>query len=350
MAAAPEAPSDGAPKGGLSTALEVVKAVALAFFDIFKAPPDEPTGKDAPGLLALGAGGVVGALRGCQVQAVRDGATKDASELVAAPAPWDVVFGGNGTTMLFFITHFGDFNSWEVLQRLRTARREGRLGGASVAVVGIGTIEAGRKLAEFLDLPEGLDLYADASGACHRALGFSQGALPQYADQLNPYFRVFLMLLGVGSPGTIQTVLSGYFGNRDFTAEQTSWVDEALKQGAAQGRFPTRVPRRLPWEAAMPGEDQWVDVADAGSSIWDGRGFGETGLRPFELATVRLQNMVSGIIEHWDELKPPDDELLVQQGGAVVLRNGGEAVYYYRDKGILTYVPLEDALVGMRSA
>lgn len=156
------------------------------------------------------------------------------------------------------------------------------------------------------------------------------------------------MLLGVGSPGTIRTVLSGYFGNSELPTAKTSWVDEALKQGAAQGRFPTTVPQRLPWEAKKLGEEEWVDLATAGSTVWDGRGFGETGLRPFELATVRLQNMVSGIIEHWDELKPPDDELLVQQGGAAVLGASGEAEYFYRDKGILTYVPLEDALAAAR--
>lgn len=331
----------------LSTAFGVIFAILLALLDIFKAPPEESTGKAAPGLAALGAKGVLGALRGCTVQAVRDGGIKDASELAAAAAPWEALFGAKATVLLF-ITHFGDFNSWEVLQQLRTALRESRLGGARIRVVGIGSVKSGRKLAQLLDLPDGLELYADPAGACHQALGFSRGALPQYAETINPYLRVFLMLLGVGSPGTIRTVLSGYFGNNTLSREHTSWVDEALKQGAARGRFPTRVPQRLPWEAAKPGEDQWVDFAAAGSKVWDGRGFGETGLRPFELATVRLQNMVGGIIENWDELKPQDDELLVQQGGAVVLGAGGEAVYFYRDKGILTYAPVEDVLAVAR--
>lgn len=346
------APPDEKPSSNpVSVILGVISAVLGALPDIFKAPPDEPTGRGAPGLAALGDAGVLGALKGCTVQAVCDGSAKDASELgAAAGAPWETLLGSSSARVLLFITHFGDFNSWEVLQQLRTALREDRVGSARVAVVGIGTVESGRKLAKMLELPETLELYADPSGACHAALGFSRGALPEYAEVLNPYLRVFLMLLGVGSPGTIRTVLSGYFGNGALPKEKTSWVDEALKQGAVQGRFPTRVPQRLPWEASKPGEQEWVDLAEAGSQVWDGRGFGETGLRPFELATVRLQNMVGGIIYNWDDLKPPEDELLVQQGGAAVVGGDGQAVYFYRDKGILTYAPVEDVLAAARSA
>lgn len=320
------------------TAGNVLWAVLIALLDIFSAPPEEPTGKDAPGLRALGAAGVLGSLKGCTIEALRDGSAVDAASVAATGA----------TTVLLFVTHFGDFNSWEVAQQLRSAVRANRLGGAKLAVVGIGTVAAGRKFAEMLELPQDVPLYADPRGACHAALGFSNGALPEYREQLNPYLRVFLMLLGVGSPGTIRTVLGGYVGNSSLSKERVAWVDEALKQGAAKGRFPTSVPQRLPWEAKKPGEDDMVELAVAGSAVWDGRGFGETGTRPFELATVRLQNMVSGIIANWNELKPPDDELLVRQGGAVVLDGQGQAVYFCRDKGILTYPPVEDVLAAAR--
>jgi len=323
-----------------ATALDILKNVFFALLDIFKGPPEEATGKDAPGLQALGAGGVAGALRGCQIAAVKDGSSKDAADVCDTSA-------SSEGTLLLFLTHFGDFNSWEVAQQVRTAMSEGRTGSAKVVLVGIGSVESGREFAKQLELPDNLELYADALGSCHKALGFSTGALPQYKESLNPYFRVFLMLLGVGSPGTIRTVLGGYFGDTSMPKEQTSWVDEALKQGARQGRFPTSVPRRLPWEDKPKDGGDYAELATAGSTVWDGRGFGETGLRPFELATVRLQNMVGGIIANWGKLKPDDDELLVQQGGAVVLV-GGEARYFFRDKGILTYVPITDALAALK--
>jgi len=320
----------------LATGLDIAKNVLSALFDIFKEPPQEATGKDAPGLLALGSGGVLGALKGCEVQSLKDASAKDAAALCASK---------DGGLAVFFLTHFGDFNSWEVAQQLRTAIREGRTGSARVVMVGIGSVDSGKLFAEQLELPlDALEIYADPSGACHRALGFSTGALPQYKESLNPYFRVFLMLLGVGSPGTIRTVLGGYFGNTALALEETSWVDEALKQGAQKGRFPTSVPRRLPWEEKpADGGPEWVELASAGSEVWNNRGFGETGLRPFELATVRLQNMMGGIIANWDSLKPADDELLVQQGGAIIF-DGEEVSYFFRDKGILTYAPVTTAL------
>jgi len=341
-ATSPTKASDEEANDNVATALEIAKSILLALLDIFSGPPKEATGKDAPGLAVLAPGGVLAALSGCEVLAAKNGEACDASKLVSPDA------AGSRKTILLFLTHFGDFNSWELAQQVRVALRDERVGGARVVAVGIGSVESAKKFAGFLDLPESLELYADPKGACHAALGFSRGALPQYAEQLNPYVRVFLMLLGVGSPGTIRTVLGGYFGDTSLAPERVAWVDEALKQGAQQGRFPTKVPQRLPWEATKEGEEEWADLSVAGSKVWDDRGFGETGLRPFELATVRLQNMVSGIIGNWGDLKPEDDELLVQQGGAVVLDDKGEAVYFYRDKGILTYVPLEDALVAAR--
>ena len=58
-------------------------------------------------------------------------------------------------------------------------------------------------------------------------------------------------------------------------------------------------------------------------------------LRPFELATVRLQNMI-GILEHWSELIPANEDLVVQQGATLVLQ-GDATVYKFQDRGILVY-------------
>ncbi|CAK0849177.1 unnamed protein product [Prorocentrum cordatum] len=150
---------------GVETALEIAKAVLLALLDVFKGPPEEPTGKDAPGLAALAPGGVAGALAGCCLQDVRTGVAQDAAGLVAA---------SGRRTAVFFLTHFGDFNSWEVAQQVRTALRLGQLGGARAVLVGIGTPESGRKFAEMLELPGDLELYADLNGACAQKLGFSK--------------------------------------------------------------------------------------------------------------------------------------------------------------------------------
>lgn len=47
---------------------------------------------------------------------------------------------------------------------------------------------------------------ADNTGAMYRALGFSPGFAPE--AQVSPYLKLLPMLMGIGSPGTIQEVHS----------------------------------------------------------------------------------------------------------------------------------------------
>jgi len=69
---------------------------------------------------------------------------------------------------------------------------------------------------------------------------------------------------------------------------------------------------------------------------------GEGYLRPFELATVRLQNMI-GILEQWGTLIPDNQDLVVQQGGTLVME-GQDVIYRFDDKGILVYAPVAEAV------
>jgi len=46
----------------------------------------------------------------------------------------------------------------------------------------------------------------DSTGAMYRALGFSPGFAPD--AQVSPYLKLLPMLMGIGSPGTIQEVES----------------------------------------------------------------------------------------------------------------------------------------------
>lgn len=360
---APKAPSKAPAAGGKKTPgplTQLVSLVPLIFGvlvglfqslpDIFaEAPKEETQGKAAAGFKALGYGGLRGALQGCKLQLIF--ADREPGASPPPPGESDAAqvllrTGRTRRTVVLFATHFGDFNSWEVGQQLRAAIKQRRFGSAHIALVGIGTVEAGRKFAEYLDLPEGkFDFYADPTASCYKALKFGQGAFPEYKQELNPYLRVFFMLFGVGSPGTIRRVLSGYLGDSSLKPEEVAWIDDALRVGASQGRFPVNVLTRFPWEKPRPGIPYWGNLAELGSTVWDGRGFAEGGQRPFELATVRLQNMVSGIVEHWDELKPPSDDLLVQQGGAFVVDGQAEPLYFYRDKGILTYAPFSEVAV-----
>jgi len=155
---------------------------------------------------------------------------------------------GKRRHVFLFLSHFGDLTSWEYAQKLRDKWDQIEALADGVTVVGLGTAESGKKFAELLNFPSTF-LYADPDGSLYQELGFEQGFMPD-AD-MSPYFKLLPMLAGIGSPGTIQEVLRGYVGDRN----------------------------------AKP-------IFESGTLATLFNVVGEGYQRPFELATLRLQNMV----------------------------------------------------------
>mmetsp|Transcript_49390 Transcript_49390/g.77180 ORF Transcript_49390/g.77180 Transcript_49390/m.77180 type:complete len:309 (+) Transcript_49390:72-998(+) len=211
-----------------------------------------------------------------------------------------VVSSGQAKTFIAFLTHWGDLSSWEYVQQLRLALPDLKAAGIEVMCIGIGGEVAGREFAKENDFPEEL-LYFDSKADCAAALGFEPGfgrnsAYDEQTSTLSPYLRLLPMLLGIGSPGTLPKVIYGYFGDR---SNDPKWTVDHLRR-TATGAFP------------------YVDP-DTFNTL------GEGYLRPFELATVRLQNMI-GILKKWNTLIPENQDLVVQQGGTIVM-NGEDVVY-----------------------
>jgi len=262
------------------------------------------------GLLGLRAGVETDALQGVEVVSVSTGQVVPAARKT-------------GKVLLAFLTHFGDLSSWEYAQQLRLAVPELQAQGVEVMAVGIGGASAAKLFAKRTGFPEEL-LYYDETAACASALNYSPGfgrdspAQPQ-SNGASPYLRLLPMLLGMGSPGTLGKVVYGYFGDRSV---DPAWIPATLK-ATATGAFPYVAPE-----------------------MFDRLGAGY--LRPFELATVRLQNMI-GILNDWDNLIPANQDLVVQQGGTLVL-DQGEAIYRFDDKGILVYAPVNEAVTAALGA
>lgn len=253
---------------------------------------------------------------------------------------------GNRKTIVAFFTHAGDFNSTSIacrvcagpsdcahaLTRSRAHRnpppfflapfRDAAIeesqklqhylpqlnqAGVQLVAVVIGSPDNARAFAEISGFP--LDkLYCDPEALAYKTFGFSRGFLPDVP--INPYLRLLPMLAGIGSPGTIQAVLRGYVGDKNADA---SWTSSLLRK-----------------EAGGLVDKSAFDV------------LGTEGARPFEVATVRLQNMIK-IIPNWERLKPANENLITQQGGCLVFE-GRKLVRKYEDKGILTYVDFDDLL------
>eukprot|EP00271_Cylindrocystis_brebissonii_P014505 TRINITY_DN35867_c0_g1_i1.p1 TRINITY_DN35867_c0_g1~~TRINITY_DN35867_c0_g1_i1.p1 ORF type:complete len:363 (+),score=44.93 TRINITY_DN35867_c0_g1_i1:54-1142(+) len=229
------------------------------------------------------------ALEGIPVYSAATGATIPLESLLGA-APGEVV-------VVAFLTHFADLSSWEFAQKLvekvipTIATKE----NVRLVAIGLGSVANAKRFSEVLKLPGDL-LYADPEGTCYTTLGFSRGFGPDVA--VNPYLKLLPMLMGIGSPGTIQEVLRGYVGDRD--------------------------------SKPVFSRDTPFDIL--------GKGY----QRPFELATLRLFNM-AGILPLWGELSPPKTQLLTQQGGTLVF-SGRKVIYKHVDTGILKYTPIDELL------
>eukprot|EP00882_Tetradesmus_deserticola_P017039 GHRQ01018226.1.p1 GENE.GHRQ01018226.1~~GHRQ01018226.1.p1 ORF type:complete len:297 (+),score=106.89 GHRQ01018226.1:869-1759(+) len=233
------------------------------------------------------------ALRGVKVLSAVDGCEV---ELLSLWQP-----GRDTRVVIPFLTHFADLSSWEYAQKLsQRVLPQLREQGLQVITVGLGSPQNARIFSSTLDFPlEGL--YADPTGACYSALGFSPGFAP--GADINPYLKLLPMLAGIGSPGTLQEVIRGYVGDRSA---------------------------RPVFNSATP-----FDI------------LGLNYQRPFELATLRLFNMV-GILPKWGDLSPSDTRLLVQQGGTLMFR-GTDVVFRHDDSGILKSTDV-DALMAAADA
>mmetsp|Transcript_5241 Transcript_5241/g.15240 ORF Transcript_5241/g.15240 Transcript_5241/m.15240 type:complete len:334 (+) Transcript_5241:147-1148(+) len=233
---------------------------------------------------------------------------------------------GDGKTMVVFGTHAGDFNTIEYMQKIRASLPELHSKGGidRILVVVNGEMDQCKLLTSLVDLPTSTDALAievlsDPTGEAGRKFGVSRGFRPD-DDSLPPFLKQFFSGIGIGPPWmTLPAVLPGYFGDPNGRRE---WIEESLKQGQLAGRWPN---------VLELDEDERIL-----SNKFDDTplGVGSWGRRPFELATLRLQNIIGIQIKHWSKLKPVDDRCLTQHGGCTVVGKGGSASYSWVDRGL----------------
>jgi len=200
-----------------------------------------------------------------------------------------------------FLTHFADLSSWELGQKLIRVMPTLEASGVKVIAVGLGSSDNAQEYARTLRFPTD-KLYADPVGSGAKSLSFNPGFLPEV--EISPYAKLLPMLAGIGSPGTVQEVVRGYMGDRD-----------------SKPVFDSPTP---------------FDVLGTGYQ------------RPFELATLRLFNMI-GVLNKWGELSPPNQALLTQQGGTLAF-DGTEVIFRHDDSGILKYTDVDALLRTVLSA
>ena len=263
-------------------------------------------------------------LSGVSLPRVADGKEVDLGAAIAET-------GVGARTMVIFGTYPADFNCVEYMQKVRAfwPQLQAKKVERCLMVVN-GKASSAAKLAEMLDMPSEIELLSDPTGEAGRRFGVSRGFRPD--DSNIPAFLKLFVMGVVGGPGswmTLPAVLVGYFGSPGGRRE---WIDSALKQGQIAGRWPdTLLELNAEGEIVANKFDTTPLVSN-----W--------GVRPFELATLRLQNLASLQLKNWDDLKYVDDRCLTQLGGCCVVGEGGNALFSWVDQGLCDVVDMHHVL------
>lgn len=204
-------------------------------------------------------------------------------------------------------SQLGDFDSLEYALVLQRESAQLKSQGITVRAIGIGDRKSGQKFCEYTGFPPEW-LFVDPKAQIHQKLELYPGLslkFPGLSTGQNAWLNLMLMCAGIGSPGTLAEVFRGYKGDRQ--APQL-FADEELIQGTP-----------LP-----PMKGSFFTLAG-------GKGF----QRPFELATLRLQNMTE-VLSNW-KTYVPDAAYLTQRGATFLFDSEGKLLYEHRDRAILGF-------------
>ena len=215
----------------------------------------------------------------------------------------DFNFNGNKKYKLIILFGLlGDFDSFEYAINLTKFLDSNHNVDLNIFALGIGNKICKEKFCNFTGFTrDNLEVVLD--NEIHNGLKVSKGI----DIGLGGWINMLLMLSGVNSLKTIKEVIRGYTGDR--TSKQIfSEVDQInllnfLKFSGNSFKF----------------------------------AFGDGYLRPFELATFRLKNMIE-IIQNWEDYIF-NDKFLPQRGASFILNNQNQVIYKYFSHDVLGYSP-----------
>ena len=212
-------------------------------------------------------------------------------------------FNFNGPKKFKLIVLFGllgDFDSFEYAINLKNFIDNHQDKNLDIFAIGIGNQNGKQKFCKFTGFQEE-NLIVVSDNQIHNNLRVSRGL----DIGLGGWINMLLMLSGINSFKTIKEVIRGYTG------------DQKAKQ--------------------IYSESDKIDVLQflkfSGNSFK--QVFGDGYLRPFELATFRLNNMKE-IIQNWSDYIL-NEEYLPQRGASFLLNNKNQIIYKFFSNDVLGY-------------
>ena len=195
----------------------------------------------------------------------------------------------------------GDFDSIEYAINLSKFVKENKFSeNLDIFIIAIGREEGKHKFCKFTGFDE-KNLRTVKNNEFHKLVGASEGL----NIGLGGWINMVLMLLGIGSPNTLKEVLRGYTG--DLSSKQIYNSKDEINL---------------------------FNLFKFSGKLFD-KTFGDNYLRPFELATFRLCNMIE-IIQNWNDYIL-DPEYLPQRTSTFLINDQNEMIYKFLSKDVLNY-------------
>ena len=202
----------------------------------------------------------------------------------------------------------GDFDCFEYAINLKKFINHDQNKKIDIFAIAIGNEIGKRKFCNFTGFPE-KNLKVVSDNKIHRLLMVSKGV----DIGLGGWINMLIMLSGINSFKTIKEVFRGYTGDRN---SKQIFYDEDNISLFNLFKF---------------------------SGIFFKYTFGDGYLRPFELATYRLKNMLE-IIQNWNDYIL-DNKYLPQRGASFLLDDKDQIIYKYFSNDVLGYSSkMEDPL------
>ena len=202
--------------------------------------------------------------------------------------------------LIAFVGLLGDFDSFEYAINLRKFAISNNLENLDIFFIAIGNEKGKEKFCKYTGFSE-KNLKVVNNNQLHQLVGASTGL----DIGLGGWINMTLMLMGIGSSRTITEVIRGYTGDK----------------GANQ----------------IYNDNDQINLFNIFkfSGKLFGKPFGKGYLRPFELATFRLNNMIE-IFKNWNDYMI-DTKYLPQRSCTFIIDQNNEVLYKYFSKDILNY-------------
>ena len=214
--------------------------------------------------------------------------------------PNERIFFSKKKRLIVLLGSFADFDSFEYAQQLSAQLWKLSKHSVDLIIIGIGSEKSKELFCRFNKI-DSQNVFALPDDDLHKKLKLNSGFL----SPLPPIINLLIMCVGINSRGTINEVLRGYLGDKNAKFIFSS--EEDIKIGP------------LP--------------------IFKGKIFDTFSktliLRPFELATRRLINMIE-ILSNWNTYVP-DASFLTQRGATFLLKENDEVLYKFISESLLGY-------------